>query len=122
MDGVYYKLSTDTNNEERIKEMFDTIIGEPQNTILGFTSYCVIAEETWNGFVNWKYYAHVNGIETCIAEVFGYTIPKPEIYQHDFDGDGDGVDDNIPTLITARKAYENIFNRLNKNKNKCFIF
>lgn len=87
-EDVYYKLSTDTNDETHIKELFDVIIGEQKNSVLGFTSYYVVAEETWKDFLNWKYYTETSGLETCIGEAFGYVIPKPEIYQNDFDGDG----------------------------------
>ncbi|MBR2045097.1 MAG: hypothetical protein IJ958_03055 [Agathobacter sp.] len=91
-EGVYYKASIDINNEERIFEMFDTILGEAQShlfeSVLGYDSYYVIAEEVWNGFVNWKYYVEIDGAEICLAEVFGYTSSKPQVYQNDLDGDG----------------------------------
>ena len=35
-----------------------------------------------------KYYAEVDGEEKCIAQVFGYAVPGPEVYSRDLDGDG----------------------------------
>lgn len=87
-DGMYYKLSTDTNNEEKIYAMVDMIVGEQKKSILGFSNYYVVAEEPFKDFVNWKYFVEVDGVEICLAEVFGYTNPKTEVYQKDLDGDG----------------------------------
>ena len=90
--GVDYSLSINTNEEAYIYEMIETIVGESDrqvfSDILGFESYYVKAEEPFKGFVNWKFFTEINGVETCIAEVFGDIISKPEIYQKDFDGDG----------------------------------
>ena len=90
--GIGYSLELNTNDDAYIYEMVETIIGESDNhvfsEVLGFDSYFVKAEEPFRGFVNWKYYTEVNGVETCIAEVFGDIVTKPEIYQKDLDGDG----------------------------------
>lgn len=90
--GMHYSLLTDTNTETHIYEMVETMLGESDkhvfSDVLGFDTYYVKAEETFKRFVNWKYFTEINGVETGIAEVFGYTTPKPEIYQKDVDGDG----------------------------------
>lgn len=90
--GIDFSLAIDTNDEAYIYEMVETILGESEghvfSDILGFDSYYVKAEEPFKWFVNWKYFVEINGVETCIAEVFGDTVTKPEIYQKDLDEDG----------------------------------
>ncbi len=90
--GVMYSLELNTNDDAYIYEMVETIIGESDkhvfSDVLGFDTYYVKAEEVSKGFVNWKYFTEFNGVETCIAEVFGDMVMKPEIYQRDLDGDG----------------------------------
>lgn len=90
--GVDYTLALNTNDEAYIYTMVETIVGESDkhvfSKVLGFDSYYVKAEESFKGFVNWKYFVEIDGVETCIAEVFGDMVIKPEIYQKDLDGDG----------------------------------
>ncbi len=90
--GRVYSLSLNTNDDAYIYDMVETIVGESDkhvfSNILGFDTYYVKAEEPFKGFVNWKYFVEVSGVETCIAEVFGDMVTKPEIYQKDLDGDG----------------------------------
>ena len=89
-ENLVYELQTYSNDEKRIYAILKTVLGEPNtfSDILGFSGYYVKAEETSPGFVNRKYYAEINGVETCIAEVFSYNGPEPEIYSKDIDGDG----------------------------------
>ena len=90
--GVPYHLFINTNDEAYILEMIETIVGESDNHIFTdvfhFDSYYVKAEESFPGFVNWKYFTQIDGVEICLAEAFGYTTAKPQIYQKDLDGDG----------------------------------
>ena len=90
--AVPYHLFINTNDEAYILEMIETIVGESDNHIFTdvfhFDSYYVKAEESFPGFVNWKYFTQIDGVEICLAEAFGYTTAKPQIYQKDLDGDG----------------------------------
>lgn len=89
---ISYHLDLNTNDDVYIYEMVETIIGEAEkhvfSDVLGFDSYYVKAEEPFKGFVNWKYFVEIDSVETCVAEVFGDMVTKPEIYQKDLDGDG----------------------------------
>ena len=90
--GVRYSLELNTNDDAYIYDMVETIIGEANkhvfSEVLGFDTYYVKAEEPFKGFVNWKYFTEIDGVEICVAEVFGDIVTKPEIYQKDLDGDG----------------------------------
>ena len=89
-ESLVYELQTFSNDENRIYDVLKTVLGEPNafSDVLGFAEYYVKAEECSPGFVNWKYYVSINDVENCIAEVFGYSVPGPEIYSKDIDGDG----------------------------------
>lgn len=56
--------------------------------ILGYSDYHVTADQTMPGFIVQKYYAEVDGAEKCIAQVYGYAVPGPEVYSRDLDEDG----------------------------------
>lgn len=98
--NVWYELRTFSNHEECIYEILQSVLGT-SNTIenansdendlgemLGYDTYYVKMEETTTGFVNRKYYTEIGGLEVCIAEVFGYVVPGPDVYTKDLDGDG----------------------------------
>ncbi len=105
-DGVFYEVRTNSDDPEKIYEVLETVLGEPEektdapkmphatreNTftdILGYSGYYVKIEETAPGFIIWKYYAETAEGEKCIAEIFGYAAPpEPEAYSVDIDGDG----------------------------------
>jgi hypothetical protein len=99
--NVWYELHTYSNDENCIYEILQSILDTPDTKvennpddgkifpeILGFNDYYVKAEETTYGFVNRKYYTQIDGSEICIAEVFGYVVPGPEIYSKDLNDDG----------------------------------
>lgn len=104
-ENVLYELQTYTNEEKRIYEILETVLGDPgmensgteenQGTsskkfesVLGFEDYYVKVDEVSPGFIIQNYYAKINGVDTKIAEVYGYVVPEPEVYSKDLDGDG----------------------------------
>jgi len=99
--NVYYELKTYSNDEKFIYEILQAVLGEteenPESTsngehnfteVLGYSDYYVTVEQTMPGFIIQKYYIKEDGVETCIAQVFGYAVPEPEVYSKDLDGDG----------------------------------
>ncbi|MPM91518.1 hypothetical protein SDC9_138649 [bioreactor metagenome] len=97
--GVFYALHTNSNDPFRIYSVLQTVIGASQteepngesntfSNILGLNGYYVKIEETPPGFMNWRYFAELDGKTQCVAEVFGYTASGPEVYGKDIDGDG----------------------------------
>lgn len=99
--NVCYELRTYSNEKERIYDILQAVLGIPddssENTfdsehnfidVLGYSDYYVKMEQNTPGFVIQKYYTEIEGVETCIAEVFGYVVPGPEVYSKDLDGNG----------------------------------
>ena len=99
--NVYYELKTYSNDEKCIYEILQAVLGETEENsktisngehnfteVLGYSDYYVTVEETMPGFIIQKYYIKEDGVETCIAQVFGYAVPEPEVYSKDLDGDG----------------------------------
>lgn len=99
-ENVLYELRTYSNEERRIYDILKTVLGEPGTeenqgsaskkfeSVLGFVDYNIKVDEVSPGFVIQDYYAKINGVDTKIAEVYGYTVPEPEVYSRDLDGDG----------------------------------
>lgn len=98
---VYYELRTYSNDKEDIYDILQAVLGRFDNEsedasegkhnfkeILGYSDYDVKVEQNMPGFIIQKYYAEVDGVDKCIAEVFGYAVPGPEVYSKDLDGDG----------------------------------
>lgn len=98
---VCYELRTYSNDKKCIYEILqavlgiseeeaeDSLIGEHNFTdVLGYQDYYVKVEQTSPGFIIQKYYMKADGVEKCIAEVYGYAVPGPEVYGIDMDGDG----------------------------------
>lgn len=99
--NVCYELRMYSNDKDDIYDILQAILGAPENDtenisggqhnfteVLGYNDYYVKVEQNMPGFIIQKYYATVNGVETCIAEVFGYAVPGPEVYSKDLNGDG----------------------------------
>ncbi len=99
--NVCYELRTYSNDKDCIYDILQAVLGVPddesENTsnseysfadVLGYSDYSVQVEQNMPGFIIQKYYIEVEGIETCIAQVFGYAVPGPEVYSIDLDGDG----------------------------------
>lgn len=99
-ENVLYELRTYSNEERRIYDILTAVLGErgtkenPESSskkfesVLGFKDYYVKVDEVSPGFVIQDYYAKINGVDTKIAEVYGYVVPEPEVYSKDMDGDG----------------------------------
>lgn len=100
-EGVFYDLSTRSNDPERIYELLDSVLSgssavkteeAPQTfaSILGFSDYHVTVEESTPGFFIWRYYAEADGETKCIASMSGYVGVEgdPEAYSTDLDNDG----------------------------------
>ena len=99
--NVFYELKTYSNDKECIYEILQAVLGaneeNPESTsngehnfaeVLGYSDYYVTVEQTMPGFIIQKYYVEVDGVEKCIAQVYGYAVPEPEVYSRDLDGDG----------------------------------
>ena len=103
IDDRVLSVSPQFGKDERpcIYEILQAVLGtneeNPESTsngehnfteVLGYSDYYVTVEETMPGFIIQKYYAEVDGVEKCIAQVYGYAVPEPEVYSRDLDGDG----------------------------------
>lgn len=112
-EGVFYELSTQSNDPDRIYDMLDRVLGgsvtaEPEGEaadgsgfvepdeaaaftdILGFSDYRVSIEESTPNFFIWRYYVEIDGKTQCIASTSGsiYSDEEPEAYSVDLDNDG----------------------------------
>ena len=98
--NVCYELKTYSNDKERIYEILQTVLGVNEEDsesssigehgftdVLGYSDYHVTVDQNSPGFIIQKYYAEVDGVEKCIAQVFGYAVPGPEVYSRDLDED-----------------------------------
>ena len=119
-DGVYYDLSTQSNEPGRIYGLIAATAGaasagdptasglpegaEPFTDILGFDGYRVSAEESTPNFFLWHYYAELDGEQVCIAEQFGYLVPGVEPASYRADLDGDGVSELICNVVYGTSA------------------
>ena len=75
---------------------------------------------TWTEYFSGKTTNNVATTEIPVkasARVLYETVRLNIMTDEEPTGEGDGVDDNIPTLITARKAYENILRELTAANN-----
>lgn len=99
--NVCYELKTYSNDKERIYEILQAVLGisEEQSDnssngehdftdVLGYSDYHVTVDQNMPGFIIQKYYAEVDGAKKCIAQVFGYAVPGPDVYSRDLDEDG----------------------------------
>ena len=99
--NVCYELKTYSNEKDFLYEILQTVLGEngkeSENIsgdnhnfpdVLGYRDYYVTVEQTMPGFIIQKYYAEVEGAEKCLAQVYGYVVPGPEVYSKDLDCDG----------------------------------
>ena len=98
--NVYYELFTYSDDRECIYDILQAVLGETNKDdneseskqrlkdVLGYKDYYVKVEQNMPGFMIQKYYTDAEGVETCIAEAFGYVVPGPEVYSKDLDGDG----------------------------------
>ena len=99
--NVCYELTTYSNDKECIYEILQAVLGVNEEDsesssdgehgftdVLGYSDYHVTVDQNMPGFIIQKYYAEVDGAEKCIAQVFGYAVPGPEVYSRDLDGDG----------------------------------
>ncbi len=100
-ENVCYELKTYSHDKERIYEILQAVLGVNEEDfesssngehdftdVLGYSEYHVTIDQNMPGFIIQKYYAEVNGAEKCIAQVFGYAVPGPEVYSRDLDEDG----------------------------------
>ena len=99
--NVFYELKTYSNDRECIYEILQAVLGVNEEDtesdsagehnfteVLGYSDYYVTVEQSAPGFIEQKYYAEIDGVEKCIAQVYGYVVPGPEVYSRDLDGDG----------------------------------
>lgn len=99
--NVFYELKTYSNDKECIYEILRAVLGANEKNfesssngehnfteVLGYSDYYVTVDQNVPGFIIQKYYAEVDGAEKCIAQVFGYAVPGPEVYSRDLDEDG----------------------------------
>lgn len=89
--NVYYELRTYSNDEACIYDILKAVLGVKEDNfaeVLGYSDYYVTVEQNMPGFIIQKYYIKEDEAETCIAQVFGYAVPGPEVYSRDLDGDG----------------------------------
>ena len=125
--NVFYELKTYSNDKECIYEILQAVLGaneeNPESTsngehnfteVLGYSDYYVTVDQNMPGFIIQKYYAEVDGAEKCIAQVFGYAVPGPEVYSRDLDGDG--ISELICNCMAGTGA-----KRVNIFRNKVYI-
>ncbi|MBR6626444.1 MAG: hypothetical protein IKL04_00490 [Lachnospiraceae bacterium] len=99
--NVCYELKTYSNDKERIYEILQAVLGVNEEDaesssngehdftdVLGYSDYHVTVDQNMPGFIIQKYYIETDGVEKCIAQIFGYAVPGPEVYSRDLDGDG----------------------------------
>lgn len=99
--NICYELHMYSNDKDDIYDILQAVLGTPDDgnesasngehnftDILGYSDYSVKVEQNMPGFISQKYYVKVDGAETCVAEVFGYAVPGPEVYSKDLDADG----------------------------------
>jgi len=99
--NVCYELKTYSNDKECIYEILQAVLGVNEENsesssngehdftdVLGYSDYHVTVDQNMPGFIIQKYYAEIDGAEKCIAQIFGYVVPGPEVYSRDLDGDG----------------------------------
>ena len=99
--NVFYELKTYSNDKECIYEILQAVLGVNEENsessyngehdftdVLGYSDYHVTVDQNMPGFIIQKYYAEIDGAEKCIAQIFGYVVPGPEVYSRDLDGDG----------------------------------
>lgn len=111
-DGVCYELLTLSNDENRIYDLLDRLMGMSEVTanletdfssfadILGFSNCKVSVEETSPHFFTWYFYTEINGETSCIAEMFGrFDSYMPQAYSVDLNGDG--VDELICNCVSG---------------------
>ena len=129
--NVCYELKTYSNDKERIYEILQTVLGVNEEDsesssigehgftdVLGYSDYHVTVDQNSPGFVIQKYYAEVDGVEKCIAQVFGYAVPGPEVYSRDLDENGikkETLEEYIDCLF---KQAERIDTTINEEMNK----
>lgn len=98
-ENILYELRTYTNDEHRIYDILKTVLGEPDSKsadstenefsdILGYEDYYIKVDEVSPGFIIQKYFANIDGADKCIAQIYGYVVPGPEVFSKDLDGDG----------------------------------
>ncbi len=91
---VYYELTTQSDNPNRIYEILDAVLGKcpgiagQYTNIMGYDGYIVAVEETAPDFMTLYYCTEENGKEKCIAELFGFFGGEERAFIVDFDGDG----------------------------------
>lgn len=98
--NVCYELKTYSNDKDCIYDILKAVLGVNEEDsesssngehnfaeVLGYSDYYVTVEQTMPGFIIQKYYAEADGAEKCIAQIFGYAVPGPEVYSIDMDGD-----------------------------------
>ena len=98
--NVFYELKTYSNDEDCIYDILQAVLGVTEENsegtsngehnfaeVLGYSDYHVTVEQNMPGFIIQKYYAEADDTEKCIAQVFGYAVPGPEVYSIDMDGD-----------------------------------
>jgi len=99
--NVCYELTTYSNDKECIYEILQAVLGVNEEDsekssggehdfadVLGYSDYHVTVDQNMPGFMIQKYYTEADGAEKCIAQVFGYAVPGPEVYSRDLDEDG----------------------------------
>ena len=99
--NVWYELNTYSNDKKFIYEILQNVLGVSEENspnsfngehnfaeVLGYSDYYVTVEQTMPGFIIQNYYTEVGSEEKCIAQIFGYTVPGPEVYSRDLDEDG----------------------------------
>lgn len=94
--NVCYELKTCSYDKECIYEILRAVLGANEEIdsngehnftdVLGYKDYSVTVEQNMPGFMIQKYYAKVDGVKKCIAQVYGYAVPEPEVYSRDLDG------------------------------------
>ena len=137
-DGVYYDLSTQSNDPDRIYELIATTTGASQVTdttvsenpvdktvseipegaesftgILGFDGYRVRVEESTPNFFIWHYYAERDGKQVCIAENSGYLVSGVEPKAYSIDLDGDTISELVCNVVYGTSAERVIVYRNN---------
>lgn len=99
--NVCYELKTYSNDKDFIYEILQVLLGVKEENsesssngehhfdeVLGYRDYYVTVEQNMPGFIIQKYFTEEDGVEKCIAQVYGYVVPGPEVYSRDLDDDG----------------------------------